>query len=188
MDEKTLNNMAQGLEVLQAALSGKRVRCRPGPEASWRGWYRWYGDHLGTEANINDECRLTLREYWTWEWEIGASALMPFAEAVAAMRAGAVLTYRAGDVWFRRKGDEYEYRHRDDTEWLPAGFNAGEMDATDWRIVTEPEPEDGRPTLREAVNYAYDTLQSPSGDGSGKVLATLHRRWPAMFRTEGADA
>ena len=125
--------MARGIEVLQAALSGKRVRQLIGPNRSE--WLRWSGSGIvGEDGGARS---LAVRELWEGDWEIDEPTLT-FAEAVAAMDAGQ--TVERGVFWIRRQGsaEKYEYSSDQGISWHDCdAWDFGDFHATDWRIVRE---------------------------------------------------
>lgn len=171
--------MAQGLEVLQAALAGKRVRFYK--HEAWSSW-------------INAEELRWFEIYclWHYDWEI-EDPRMTFAEAVAAIEAGAIVerpnrfdTLRL-TTQFRRQGTDYEARFRDDeggwTAWHYEGFAYEDIHATDWRVVTA-EPQDERPTAGQLEAYLTD--QQPLLTTIPEFIIGLRRRWPDWIREDPA--
>lgn len=179
--------MARGLEVLQAALSGKRVRMGPR-----YGWLRWCPTCHTLEPSIEHGGHalpygVTVHELWHENWEIEEPTLT-FTEAVAAMDAGQTVTKGDGSTQFRWEDTDYWYRTDGDHEWFPdAVFGWEEVHATDWRIVTE-ESKDERPSLEEAERFVTEHLASSKARqfAMTRMLQRLAARWPAMFRKEDA--
>ncbi|NMP23823.1 hypothetical protein [Sulfobacillus harzensis] len=187
--------MARGLEVLQAALNGKRVRMGPR-----YGWLRWCPTCHTLEPSIEHGGHalpygVTVHELWHENWEIEEPTLT-FTEAVAAMDAGQtverITTPELAHLQMRRQGDEYETRtilaDGRTTAWGPILISSPAMLATDWRVVKEM-PQDERPTAEELAQW----LRNAIGEGSGfypAVPPMLHgleqaaQRWPGMFRKE----
>lgn len=187
--------MAQGLEVLQAALAGKRVRYRVDDE-EWRGWFSPDGvgylslwmfspllDASGRAAHI------------TWDIE---EPTLTFSEAVAAMDAGQTVErmldpdrhYRKRmameDGWY--EGGRYCQEHEGwefNDNVIGGGFDYEAIHATDWRIVTDgPQKStpDARPT---ALEVAIEVLRDIYGRAPERTAARrLETRWPQAFRPE----
>ena len=173
--------MPNGIAVLQAALSGKRVRQLIGPNRSE--WLRWSGSGIiGEDGGARS---LAVRELWEGDWEIDEPTLT-FTDAVAAMDAGQIVTKGDGATKYRWEGSDYWYCTDGDQEWFPdAVFGWEEIHATDWRIVRE-EAEEERPTAKEAVDHLTDGVEA---DRLGRVTAAHAiyklKTWkPAMFREE----
>ena len=173
--------MPNGIAVLQAALSGKRVRQLIGPNRSE--WLRWSGSGIiGEDGGARS---LAVRELWEGDWEIDEPTLT-FTDAVAAMDAGQIVTKGDGATKYRWEGSDYWYCTDGDQEWFPdAVFGWEEIHATDWRIAREV-PEEERPTAKEAVDHLTDGIEA---DRLGRVTAAHAiyklKVWkPAMFREE----
>lgn len=187
--------MAQGIEVLQAALAGQLVRVKAHDPISQR-WLRWCAtchtfEWDGVGHSPPYEVMVGVHQLWQDEWEIQERTLT-FAEAVAAMDAGQTVTKGDGTTQYRWEGSDYWYHTDGHHEWFPdAVFGWEEIHATDWRIVRE-EPQAERPTVptqAEAIEYlcsfhlekVYPDLFS---DYAHSMLR-LAIKWPAMFREEG---
>ena len=191
--------MAQGLEVLQAALDGKRVRLK-----NYDRWYRYApggGCFVEKDGKAWNPPLLTVM---LSEWDIEEPTLT-FIEAVAAMDAGQTVE-RAVDRCNNGEPDEliqmrncshdadeeyYEIRHQRYGRWDPwvkrLGFPKADVHATDWRVVTG-EPQDELPTAEEAIQVIQDAIKHPmiKDTEAAEVQFCLKQRWPAMFRKEDA--
>ena len=187
----------RGLEVLQAALAGKRVRFRYLAAASaWSPWLWWntkkfYMEGMGDLGDILYHLFAPL-----YEWEIEELSLT-FAEVDAAMVDGGVVERSAADA----RGDVVQYkfehgvfwmRYRSPvigegwSSWKETGLYADDIHATNWVVVgDEDEGESARmPTPTEAVDYlnrrATDA-SSHAGRYAGWTVEMLMEQWPAMF-------
>ena len=181
--------MPNGIEVLQAALSGKRVRQLIGPNRSE--WLRWSGSGIiGEDGGARS---LAVRELWEGDWEIDEPTLT-FTDAVAAMDAGQIVTKGDGATKYRWEGSDYWYCTDGDQEWFPdAVFGWEEIHATDWRIVRAESEDDERPTRDEATKWLYQKGVRADASQPDKIMIhavaegavyELSQRWPAMFREE----
>lgn len=164
--------MAQGLEVLQAALAGKRVRFLSHINGQWGTWK----DLAGLQ-------NWGIHRLFDHEWEIEDSTLT-FTEAVAAMDAGQLVEH--GECLFRKRAGAhvYEYKAYDDLGWAEAEFDFQDIHATDWRIV--PQPTDERPTREDVAECIRDSwlINAPETEIQA-ALNVMEVRWPAMFREDG---
>ena len=149
--------MPNGIAVLQAALSGKRVRHHEHGRAYCGEWIDW------------DRFRKFGFSSLDWEWDLDEPTLT-FAEAVAAMDAGQTVAMDGGG------GIEWQHRLKPETDpnaereyecqrilsdgtrtgWhvQHEGFGFDDFHA-DWRIVRE-EAKDERPTIAEITAFLFD--------------------------------
>lgn len=135
--------MAQGIEVVQATLAGKRVRL-----AAWGPWYVWDADVGKFRDEAGGYWGPSSRQLLTDTWEIEEPS-MTFTEADAAMVKGHIVERpaRTDTVQYKWDRGTYWMRYRSDdlsegwSSWQESGFYADDIHATDWRIVAaHPRP------------------------------------------------
>ena len=169
--------MTQGIEVLQAALSGKRVRRHDDGDGITGTWHYWDGQRLLHLSGV--WCNCPLSEIFTTNWEVQEPSALTFTEAVAAMDAGQTVTKGDGATKYRWEDTDYWYRTDGDHEWFPdAVFGWEEVHATDWRIVRDV-PTDERPTRSELAMALWRVHGN-----AHRAADELIERWPAMVREE----
>ena len=192
--------MARGLEVLAAAVAGKRIRPAD-PEWKFPGdrWLildekrRWFWDENHTPVGFS------VNSLFTQEWDI-EEPVMTFAEADAAMLAGKIverqfslpedggiiqLLYSDGSYKRRFRGQSWEGW----TAWKETGLYSYDIHGTDWRIVDDPVEADKRgelPTFLQFTEFFSNDKWLPAA--TWKILygdlEAVRSRWPAMFREE----
>jgi len=189
--------MARGLEVLAAALEGKRVRYFA--EDEWSCWYHWDAPYLAMpEGGKLFDARIA--ELFRYNWQI-EEPTMAFMEAIEAMDAGQVVERTLPTGWghlptryrWRRwsEGDGYEYAceltmGEPFRDWIVTGFDPDAIHATDWRIVPdENESLDKRPSQAAVIKHLLycDPLNLTSVDAI-RIVEELAVAYPAMFREE----
>ncbi len=200
--------MARGVEVLQAAVEGKRIRPA---DARWtfpgERWLmldskqRWFWDENHTPVGFS------VNSVFTQGWEVEEPP-MTFAQAVAAMDAGQIVSRQ--ERRYRKhptKSNAYQlglegWEMGDapgTTKWVwsPSGspdaevyFSGEDLHATDWRIVREPEKETRLPSQSEAISTLTSSPILSNGYGSiglrpaRDIIKGLAKEYPAMFRKE----
>lgn len=193
--------MAQGIEVLQAALAGKRVR--PLGEVIWRQWDADHND-LMTEEGVRFR---EINPIFTLEWEIEPDPPMTFAEVVVAIDAGHTVEHRTLNrtkygprylVQFRKSEDDYEERYQAQvgawSNWGIARFDAADLHATDWHIVEEGPAKsspDARPTQAEYLVWLTRYVSAHRREFTEDLRREIQRAaaaFPEMFREEAIDA
>lgn len=183
----------RGVEVLQAAVEGKRIRPA---DVRWQfpgeRWLtldekrRWFWDENHTPVGFS------VNSLFTQDWDI-EDPPMTFTEAWAALKhgdrverphPGGVEQYTLdilGGLWMRLIFAGVE------GPWAEGAVGAEQIDAVDWRLVTEVL-QDVRPTRAEFAQWASDHLVDiPPLEGAEEpVVHEMMRRWPGMFREEEA--
>ena len=198
--------MAKGLEVLQAALAGKRVR-----KAGESGWWHWDPNRYALVTDSRTPWAISgFIALWENDWEIEADAPMTFFEADKAMLAGKVVQRSAegmGDRWLWRKDPSSEwYQCADPLEgganWGGGSLEFDDIHATDWRIVETAEAKDAkedrpteRPTVKEATYVAAQVFFQTHSSRFAEIrrifeegLIVMQVHWPTIFREEATDA
>lgn len=171
--------MAQGLEVLQSALAGKRVRWRGNRDRQWGEWRTakqlanlslWMlSEHLSDSPEVTKEI----------EWQIEEDLPLSEDEAWEALKRGAIVTNGTHECRMERAGDNWRKLSRPvgTTEWEKS-------DPTRWRIVQESNE---RPTREEAQAYIEDH-SSISDYMANVAVTTLMQGYPGLFREEETPA
>ncbi len=207
--------MPPGIEVLEAAIAGKRVRCEV---LDGNTWLRWDSDIQGFRSEQGTPWHFAVRDLFIYSWEIEGEPPMTFEQACDALDAGQLV--ERGEYRFRphpTKPKAYQrgywgFTTDDPTErWIygtpgsedaETWFTVEDFRATDWRIVA-PEAKDDRLTLQEAgewlathgteIQMANEAMQltwalRPSAKEWANALENLAFCKPAMFRKEGEHA
>ncbi len=190
--------MARGIEVLQAAADGKRIRTDNGLWMDF-GWLK---------------SNWRIGALWDNEWVI-EEPTMTFAEAVTALDAGQIVSRQ--ERRYRKhptKGNAYQLGLKgwemgdapgtSKWVWNPSGspdaevyFSGEDLHATDWRVVTERENETHLPSQSEAISMLINvpTLRDELGipvsrvgsRSAREIIKGLAKEYPAMFRKEDEE-
>lgn len=189
--------MARGIEVLQAAMRGKKIRAidMEFPGDGWLTWGSRYHQFWDERHKVVD---LLIGTLWREDWEIEreGSQCMTFADAMAAMDAGKIVerkTATGGTIRYRRVMKQTTLQYQQTAlpwrGWHPMVVDADVMSATDWTIVGESAvtPEDGRPTFLEFTELFRndDALPPDAWKALYAALERVRSLWPEMFQDEG---
>lgn len=180
----------RGIEVLQAALAGKRVR-RKGSSVWWH--VKPHTVEMVAEGGAASGPLHMIDFADGAEWEVEEPS-MTFLEAIAAMDAGQIVERDGRQYRLNPDTEYYEARSivlKD--QWRPDLVWAQEdVHAADWHIVRDiPTQEEAvlpsRSECARAVEFELYTYTPPSGALGDYVVQHLQTRWPAMFREEAHD-
>ena len=194
--------MARGLEVLTAAVAGKRIRPAD-PDWKFPGdrWLildekrRWFWDENHTPVGFS------VNSLFTQEWDI-EEPTMTFAEADVLMSEGkiverqiplpeheGILQLLYSDGSYKRRFRSLSWEESEWTAWKETGLYGYDIHAINWRVVNDPAEADKRgelPTFLQFKEFFSNDKWLPAA--TWKILygdlEAVRSRWPAMFREE----